>query len=100
MCSKCSLELRLDRGTLHGGHNYTVSCRAVRESDAAQVASGSVALSVASKGLEVKFPAREITYGSDNAVLLDGSLAADLGRNSVLLLQNFNKTLSKLYVYN
>ena len=32
-----SIELRLDRGTLHGGHNYTVSCRAVRESDAAQV---------------------------------------------------------------
>ena len=61
-----------------------MSCRAVRESDAAQVASGSVALSVASKGLEVKFPAREITYGSENAVLLDGSLAADLGRNSVL----------------
>ena len=26
----------------------------------------------------MKFPAREITYGSDNAVLLDGSLAADL----------------------
>ena len=94
-----SIELRLDRGTLHGGHNYTVSCRAVRESDAAQVASGSVALSVAAKGLEVKFPAREITYGSDNAVLLDGSLAADLGCYSALL-RIFNKTLSKLHIYN
>ena len=26
----------------------------------------------------MKFPAREITYGSDNAILLDGSLATDL----------------------
>ena len=52
--NETSVELRLDRGTLHGGHNYTVSCRVVRESDAAQVASGTVALSVASKG-NVKF---------------------------------------------
>ena len=30
------------------------------------------------QGLEVKFPAREITFGSDNAILLDGALSADL----------------------
>ena len=50
LSSRNQPELRLDRGTLHGGHNYTVSCRVVRESDAAQVASGSVGLSIASKG--------------------------------------------------
>ena len=26
----------------------------------------------------MKFPAREITFGSDNAILLDGALSADL----------------------
>ena len=30
------------------------------------------------QGLEVKFPAKEITFGSDNAILLDGALSADL----------------------
>ena len=32
LSSRNQPELRLDRGTLHGGQNYTVSCRVVRES--------------------------------------------------------------------
>jgi hypothetical protein len=78
LASRGSRELRLDRGSLQGGYNYSFTCRVVAEDNSGDNATGSAVVAVSSKGAVAKLAAKELSFGSDNIILLDGSLSIDL----------------------
>ncbi len=91
--SRNSRTLRLERGSLQGGHKYKFTCRVTNEDDSSQRAVASVVVPVASRGLEARMNARELTFGSDNTILLDGSLCIDLDHRPGALAVDLRSTM-------